>query len=163
LVLTAHEARIDRLDDQDFPAVTMGQAAQLLGVRPAFLRSLDAAGVLTPQRSPGGHRRYSRRQLALAARLRELFDQGMTLDAATRIIALQDELSLARGQLTAARDELGVSQARELGAAREQLDAARARVAELESHTTNTDRHTDSHTDTDRDTDSDTDSDTGAM
>jgi hypothetical protein len=47
--------------------------------------------------------------LALAARLRELFDEGMTLEAATRIVALQDELSLTREQLSAARDQLGVS------------------------------------------------------
>jgi MerR family transcriptional regulator, heat shock protein HspR len=133
--VTADEVGVDRLDDQDFPAVTMGQAAQLLGVRPAFLRSLDAAGVVAPQRSEGGHRRYSRRQLALAARLRELFDEGMTLEAATRIVALQDELSLTREQLSAARDELGDSHARELDVARDQLDAARARVAELEART----------------------------
>ncbi|WP_308198191.1 hypothetical protein [Rhodococcus sp. ARC_M6] len=31
----------------------MGQAAELLGVRQAFLRSLDAAKLLTPQRSAG--------------------------------------------------------------------------------------------------------------
>ena len=133
--VTVDDIGVDRLDDQDFPAVTMGRAAQLLGVRPAFLRSLDAAGVLAPQRSEGGHRRYSRRQLSLAARLRELFDEGMTLEAATRIIALQDELSLAREQLSAARDQLGLSQARELDAARDQLAAARARVAELEACT----------------------------
>lgn len=48
---------VSRLDDEDYPAVTMGQAAQLLQVQPTFLRSLDAAGVLTPQRSGGGHRR----------------------------------------------------------------------------------------------------------
>jgi MerR family transcriptional regulator/heat shock protein HspR len=90
---------VSRLDDQDYPAVTMGQAAELLGVQPAFLRSLDAAGVLTPQRSGGGHRRYSRRQLVLAARLRELFDQGMTLDAAARIVGLQDELDTARARI----------------------------------------------------------------
>ena len=90
---------VSRLDDQDYPAVTMGQAAELLGVQPAFLRSLDAAGVLTPQRSGGGHRRYSRRQLALAARMRELFDQGMTLDAAARIVGLQDELDTARARI----------------------------------------------------------------
>ena len=133
--MTADEVGVDRLDDQDFPAVTMGQAAELLGVRPAFLRSLDAAGALAPQRSEGGHRRYSRRQLALAARLRELFDEGMTLEAATRIVALQDELSLTREQLGAARDQLGLSQARELDAARDQLAVARARVAELEART----------------------------
>ena len=49
----------------NYPAVTMGQAAELLGVQPAFLRSLDAAGILRPHRSDGGHRRYSRRQLEM--------------------------------------------------------------------------------------------------
>ena len=93
------ERGVGRLDDQDYPAVTMGQAADLLGVQPAFLRSLDAGGVLTPQRSGGGHRRYSRRQLELAARLRTLFDEGMTLDAAARIVGLQDELDTARARI----------------------------------------------------------------
>ena len=32
-----------RLDDPDFPALTMSQAAELLGVQAAFLRSLDAS------------------------------------------------------------------------------------------------------------------------
>jgi MerR family transcriptional regulator/heat shock protein HspR len=90
---------LDRLDDWDYPAFTMGQASQLMGVQPAFLRSLDAAGVLTPQRSDGGHRRYSRRQLELATRMRELFDEGMTLDAAARIVELQDRLDTARARI----------------------------------------------------------------
>ncbi|MFC4948078.1 MerR family transcriptional regulator [Pseudonocardia sp. GCM10023141] len=78
----------------------MGQAAELLGVQPAFLRSLDAAGLIKPHRSGGGHRRYSRRQLELATRLRRLFDEGMTLDAAARIVGLQDELDTARDRIT---------------------------------------------------------------
>jgi MerR family transcriptional regulator, heat shock protein HspR len=90
---------LSRLDDEDYPMMTMGQAAELLGVQPAFLRSLDAAGVLRPGRSEGGHRRYSRRQLALAVRMRELFDEGMTLDAAARIVGLQDELDTARARI----------------------------------------------------------------
>jgi len=90
---------VSRLDDEDYPAVTMGQAAELLEVQPAFLRSLDAAGVLTPYRSGGGHRRYSRRQLAVAARIRALFDEGLNLDAATRIVSLENELVDARAQI----------------------------------------------------------------
>ena len=90
---------VSRLDDEDYPAVTMGQAAELLEVQPAFLRSLDAAGVLTPYRSGGGHRRYSRRQLAVAARMRALFDEGLNLDAATRIVSLENELADARAQI----------------------------------------------------------------
>jgi len=98
---------VSRLDDEDYPAVTMGQAAELLEVQPAFLRSLDAAGVLTPGRSGGGHRRYSRRQLALAARLRALFDEGFTLEASVRIVALQDELAEARARIAELERRLG--------------------------------------------------------
>ncbi|GAA0713255.1 hypothetical protein [Dactylosporangium roseum] len=43
----------------------------------------------------GGHRRYSRYQLRLAARARELCDQGTALDAACRIIILEDQLEEA--------------------------------------------------------------------
>jgi MerR family transcriptional regulator/heat shock protein HspR len=91
---------LNRLDDEDYPAVTMGQAAELLDVQPAFLRSLDVGNVITPARSTGGHRRYSRRQLELAARMRALFDEGLTLDAAHRIAQLEDELATARRRIT---------------------------------------------------------------
>ncbi|MFI9408030.1 MerR family transcriptional regulator [Nocardia sp. NPDC052316] len=74
----------------------MGSAADALGVTQAFLRALDAAELLTPQRSDGGHRRYSRYQLRIAARVRELVDQGTALDAACRIIILEDQLAEAQ-------------------------------------------------------------------
>jgi DNA-binding transcriptional MerR regulator len=60
------------------------------------LRSLDAVGAVTPRRTAGGRRRYSRRQLAFAARIRELVDQGHTLAAAQRILALEDDLTAER-------------------------------------------------------------------
>jgi DNA-binding transcriptional MerR regulator len=87
---------LSRLDDPDYPALTMSQAAHLLGVQAAFLRSLDTSGVLQPHRSPGGHRRYSRHQLSLAARMRELLDDGHSLASAETIVGLQDELASAR-------------------------------------------------------------------
>jgi DNA-binding transcriptional MerR regulator len=90
---------VGQLDDEDYPAVTMGQAAELLGVQPAFLRSLDAADVLNPVRSAGGHRRYSRRQLEFAARMRTLLDEGVALDAAYRIVCLEDDLAAARRRI----------------------------------------------------------------
>jgi DNA-binding transcriptional MerR regulator len=82
-------------DDDDYPAFTMGRAAEMLGTTPGFLRSLDEAKLITPQRSEGGHRRYSRYQLRIAARARELVDQGTPLDAACRIIILEDQLAEA--------------------------------------------------------------------
>ncbi|MEV0689314.1 MerR family transcriptional regulator [Streptomyces sp. NPDC050388] len=82
----------DRLDDDHFPAYTMGRAAELVGATPAFLRALGEAELITPMRSEGGHRRYSRHQLKLAARARELVDQGTPVDAACRIIDLEERL-----------------------------------------------------------------------
>lgn len=73
----------------------MGRAAEILGVTPAFLRGLDAAELLIPQRSPGGHRRYSRYQLRIAVRARALVDAGAPLEAACRIIVLEDQLTEA--------------------------------------------------------------------
>ena len=84
------------LDDPDHPVLTMSQAAELLGVQAAFLRSLDTSGILQPYRSPGGHRRYSRHQLGLAARMRGLLDDGHSLASAETIVGLQDELASAR-------------------------------------------------------------------
>ncbi|WP_410634115.1 MerR family transcriptional regulator [Amycolatopsis sp. cmx-4-83] len=86
----------DKFDDEHYPAYTMGRAADMLGTTQSFLRSLDEAGLITPQRSAGGHRRYSRSQLRLAARVRELVDQGTAIDAACRIISLEDQLHEAR-------------------------------------------------------------------
>ncbi|MFI1864404.1 MULTISPECIES: MerR family transcriptional regulator [Streptomyces] len=82
----------DNLDDDDYPAYTMGRAAELIGTTPAFLRALGEAGLITPLRSGGGHRRYSRHQLRIAARARELVDQGTPIEAACRIILLEDQL-----------------------------------------------------------------------
>jgi DNA-binding transcriptional MerR regulator len=86
----------DKFDDEHYPAYTMGRAADMLGTTQGFLRSLDENGLIQPQRSAGGHRRYSRHQLRLAARVRELVDQGTPIDAACRIITLEDQLHEAQ-------------------------------------------------------------------
>src|SRR3954468_20171500 len=85
----------DRFDDEHYPAFTMGRAAEMLGTTPGFLRSLDEAKLINPQRSDGGHRRYSRYQVQLAGRALELVDQGTALEAACRIIILEDQLAEA--------------------------------------------------------------------
>ncbi len=93
----------DKFDDEHYPAYTMGRAADLLEVTAGFLRSLDEAGIIEPHRSSGGHRRYSRHQLRLAGRVRELLDQGTGLDAARRIITLEDQLHEAERRNTELR------------------------------------------------------------
>jgi DNA-binding transcriptional MerR regulator len=85
----------DMLDDEDYPAYTMGRAAEIIGCSPDFLRRLGEAKLIDPRRSGGGHRRYSRYQLRLAARVRELVDQGTAIEAACRIVILEDQLAEA--------------------------------------------------------------------
>jgi DNA-binding transcriptional MerR regulator len=84
-----------RLDDDDYPAFTMGRAAELIGASPGFLRAIGEARLITPLRSEGGHRRYSRYQLRIAARARELVDAGTPIESACRIIILEDQLEEA--------------------------------------------------------------------
>src|SRR3954449_7062928 len=86
----------NRLDDDDYPAYTMGRAAEMLGTTPGFLRAIGEARLITPLRSEGGHRRYSRYQLRIAARARELVDRGTPIEAACRIIILEDQLEEAQ-------------------------------------------------------------------
>jgi hypothetical protein len=68
---TDESSAAEKFDDEDYPAYTMGRAAEILGVTPSFL------------------------QLRLAARARELVDAGTALDAACRIIILEDQLAEA--------------------------------------------------------------------
>ncbi|WP_433798244.1 MerR family transcriptional regulator [Actinomycetospora sp. CA-084318] len=115
---------LDRLDDPDHPTFGMGQAAELLGVPAAFLRSLDASGLISPARSEGGHRRYSRNQLDRIAALRALADDGHTLASAAEILALRASLDAARDERDEARDERDEAR-RERDVAREERDEAR--------------------------------------
>jgi MerR family transcriptional regulator, heat shock protein HspR len=136
---TAVTNNLGRLDDEDYPSVAMGQAAELLGVQPAFLRSLDNAGVLQPHRTGGGHRRYSRRQLAIAARLRELLDEGHSLASARAICGLEDQLRESDARQHEATDALEDARADlrdrddELQRTRAELRDARKQLMDLRS------------------------------
>ncbi|WP_434587585.1 MerR family transcriptional regulator [Streptomyces sp. A5-4] len=102
--MTADDS-FNRLNNDDYPAYTMGRAAEMLGTTPAFLRTIGEARVIVPLRSEGGHRRYSRYQLKIAGRVRELVDEGTTVDAACRIVILEDQL----GEALRINEELGGS------------------------------------------------------
>lgn len=102
-----HSSPQARFDDDDYPAYTMGRAAEMLGTTPAFLRAIGEARLITPLRSEGGHRRYSRYQLRIAARARELVDEGTPVDAACRIVILEDQLEEAQRMNEQLRDSAG--------------------------------------------------------
>lgn len=97
------------LDDPQTAVFTIGQAAGALGLEVGALRRLDAAGLVSPLRSAGGQRRYSRSQLERVARMQDLMADGLTAAAAGRVADLEDRVADLEGQLVqaqAARDAL---------------------------------------------------------
>jgi len=87
------------LPDDAAPLFTVSQVAVLLDVQAAFLRRLDAEGVVSPARTTGGQRRYSRTEIEHVAAVAELMGEGMTLAGAQRIIELENEVARLRTQL----------------------------------------------------------------
>jgi DNA-binding transcriptional MerR regulator len=81
------------LDDENSPLYTVGQVAQLLAVKQAFLRRCDELRVVSPQRSAGGQRRYSRVEIRIIQQVVTMADEGMTLPAIRRIIELEARLA----------------------------------------------------------------------
>jgi MerR family transcriptional regulator, heat shock protein HspR len=65
----------------------------MLGVQAAFLRRLDTLHVVSPARSAGGQRRYSRVEINAIAALTALIGEGMTVGGAQRILELQAEVA----------------------------------------------------------------------
>jgi hypothetical protein len=60
-----------------------------LGTTQRFLRAIGDARLIAPLRSEGGDRGYSRYQPPIAARARQLVDQGTPVEAACRLVVLE--------------------------------------------------------------------------
>src|SRR5512146_1369585 len=89
-------------DDENIPLYTVGQVAQMLAVKQAFLRRVDELQVVSPQRSAGGQRRYTRVEIRVIRQVVTMADEGMTMAAIRRIIELEQRLE----EVTRERDEL---------------------------------------------------------
>jgi MerR family transcriptional regulator/heat shock protein HspR len=63
--------------------------SELSGLGPQTLRLYERRGLLTPQRTDGGTRRYSDDDLARLQRITELTDDGVNLAGVARILDLE--------------------------------------------------------------------------
>jgi DNA-binding transcriptional MerR regulator len=93
-------------DDQHTPLYTVGQVADLLGVQPAFVRRLDTERVITPSRSTGGQRRYTRAEVGRVQAVSDMAGEGMSLAGIRRILVLEGELDDLRAEVTGLRAQL---------------------------------------------------------
>ena len=90
-------------DNEHAPLYTVGQVADMLGVQPAFLRRLDSQDVVSPARSDGQQRRYSRHNVHRVQDALALIDDGLTLSGVRRVLLLQQQVRDLEAQLAAAR------------------------------------------------------------
>ena len=79
--------------------------AELAGVHPQTLRNYERTGLLSPQRTSGGSRRFSDADLVALRRIQELTTEGVNLEGVKRIMRLEAELAEAREQLSAVVDD----------------------------------------------------------
>ena len=87
-------------DDPDQALYTMAQVTEALGVAAPVLRRWERAGLVHPERTAGGQRRYSRREIELLQHVAQLAGEGMppagirrVLDLEARIDRLEDRLA----------------------------------------------------------------------
>ena len=91
-------------DDEHAAIYTMGQVCGMLGVQPAFLRRLDAEEIVSPARSDGHHRRYSRQQILDVEHELSLTGEGLTLAAVRRVLMLEAEVRQLQAQIAEMSD-----------------------------------------------------------
>lgn len=93
---------MEPFEDENVPLYTVGQVADMLSLKQAFLRRIDELQVVSPQRSAGRQRRYTRVEIRVIQQVATMADEGMTMPAIRRIIELERRLA----EVIRQRDEL---------------------------------------------------------
>src|SRR5687768_11578860 len=102
----------NRNDEREEPAFIISVAARMLGVHAQTLRYYERVGLLTPSRSSGRIRLYSRADLERIRQVQRLIDDlGVNLagaeviiDMGARLRALEEENEALRKELQRLRD-----------------------------------------------------------
>ena len=93
---------MEPFEDENIPLYTVGQVADMLSLKQAFLRRIDELQVVSPQRSAGRQRRYTRIEIRVIQQVATMADEGMTMAAIRRIIELEQQLA----EIIRQRDDL---------------------------------------------------------
>ena len=77
-------------------------AAELAGMHPQTLRIYERKGLVEPERTGGGSRRYSDADIALLSRIQELTNEGLNLAGVKRVLELETQVTELERRLGAA-------------------------------------------------------------
>lgn len=87
------DGRLYGLDDPAKPVYVISVAAELAGMHAQTLRQYDRLGLVTPERTGGGGRRYSMRDIAQLRQVQELSSEGVSLAGIQRIMQLENQVA----------------------------------------------------------------------
>ncbi|WP_235736208.1 heat shock protein transcriptional repressor HspR [Nocardioides alcanivorans] len=88
--------------DPDIGVYVISVAAQLAGLHPQTLRTYERMGLILPQRTGGGGRRYSHRDVEKLRSIAELTASGIGIEGVRRIVELENQVAA----LAARNDDL---------------------------------------------------------
>ena len=88
---------LDEIDDSK-GVYTISVAAELVGAGVQTLRLYESRGLVEPERTPGGTRRYSNDDIERLQRITALLDDGLNLAGVDMVLKLQDENAKLRAQ-----------------------------------------------------------------
>lgn len=81
----------------------IASAAALAGMHPQTLRQYDRLGLVVPERTQGGSRRYSAWHIQKLQEISRLSAEGVGLSAIIRILELEEQISRLEAELFEAR------------------------------------------------------------
>lgn len=85
--------------DTDHGVFAISVAAQLCGLHPQTLRVYEREGLVDPDRTAGGTRIYSGRDVQKLREIAALTDTGINIAGIKRVLELQDEVRRLKAQI----------------------------------------------------------------
>lgn len=110
----AHEeSRTESRSESRTEVYVISVAADLAGMHAQTLRNYDRLGLVTPQRTSGGGRRYSQRDVALLREIQRLSqEEGVNLAGIKSIIGLNERVEELENENAALRAKLSEAESR---------------------------------------------------
>ncbi|RZS90988.1 MerR family transcriptional regulator/heat shock protein HspR [Motilibacter rhizosphaerae] len=97
--------------DADAAVYVISVAAELSGLHPQTLRQYDRLGLVSPGRATGRGRRYSARDIAALREVQRLTADGVNLAGVKRILELELQVDALRARVAELQAELDASRA----------------------------------------------------
>ena len=92
--------------DDTTPVFVISVAAELTGLHAQTLRQYDRLGLVSPGRTPGGGRRYSRHDIAVLTEVVRLSGLGLGLEGVRQVLELEHHVAALQARVRELEAEL---------------------------------------------------------